>query len=42
MAHRYFQTVSGADVASAGDTTQLKWELVEDLGRCFMPFPVDQ
>ena len=31
MAHRYLQTVAGADDTSAGDTTQLKWELDEDL-----------
>ena len=31
MAHRYFQTVAGADDTSADDTTQLKWELDEDL-----------
>ena len=35
MAHRYFQTVAGADDTSAGDATQLKGELDEDLGRCF-------
>ena len=42
MAHRYFQTVAGADATSAGDATKLKWELDEDLDRCFMSFPVDQ
>ena len=42
MAHRYFQTVAGADDTSAGDATQLKWELIEDLDRCFVSFPVDQ
>ena len=31
MTHRYFQTVAGADVTSAGDTTELKRELDEDL-----------
>ena len=31
MTHRYFQTVSGADNTSAGDATELKWELDEDL-----------
>ena len=42
MAHRYFQTVASADDTSAGDATQLKWELEEDLDRCFMSFPIDQ
>ena len=42
MAHRYFQTVAGADDASAGDATQLKWELDEDLERCFVSLTVDQ
>ena len=31
VAHRYFQTVGGADDTSADDATQLKWELDEDL-----------
>ena len=42
MTHRYFQTVVGADDTSAGDATELKWELDEDLSRCFVSFPVDQ
>ena len=42
MAHRYFQTVTGADDTSAGDATQLKWELDEDLDRSFVSFLVDQ
>ena len=42
MAHRYFQTVAGADDACAGEATQLKWELVEDRVRCVVSFPVDQ
>ena len=41
MTHRYFQTIAGADDTSAGDVTELKWELDEDLGRCFVSFPVD-
>ena len=41
MAHGYFQTVAGADDTSAGDATELKWELDEDLGRCYVCFPVD-
>ena len=42
MTHRYFQTVAGADVTSAGDTTELKEELDEDCVRCVVSFPVDQ
>ena len=42
MTHRYFQTVAGADDTRAGDATELKWELDEDLDRCFVSFPVDQ
>ena len=42
MTHEYFQTVAGADDTSAGDGTQLKWELDEDLDRCLVSFPVDQ
>ena len=42
MTHRYFQTVAGADDTSAGDATQLKWELGEDRVRCVVSFPVDQ
>ena len=42
MAHRYFQTVAGVDDTSAGDATELKWELVEDRVRYVVSFPVDQ
>ena len=42
MAHRYFQTVAGADDTSAGDAIQLKWELDEDRVRCVVSFPFDQ
>ena len=42
MTHRYFQTVAGADDTSAGDATQLKWELAENLDRCVVSFPIDQ
>ena len=42
MAHRYFQIVAGANDTSAGDATDLKWELDEDLVLCVVPFPVDQ
>ena len=38
MTHRYFQTVAGADDTIAGDATQLKWELDEDLVRCVVFF----
>ena len=42
MAHKYFQTVVGADDTSAGDATQLKWELDEDRVCCVVSFLVDQ
>ena len=42
MAHRYFQTVAGADDASAGDATKLNWEFDEDLGSYYVSFPDDQ
>ena len=42
MTHGYFQTVAGADDSSADDATELKWELDEDLGRCYVSFPFDQ
>ena len=42
MTHRYFQTVAGADDTSAGDATELKWELDEDLVHCVVSFHVDQ
>ena len=42
MAHRYFQTVAGADDTSADDATELKWELDEDRVCCVVSFPVDQ
>ena len=42
MAHRYFQTLAGADGTSADDATELKWELDVDLSRCFVSFPDDQ
>ena len=38
MTHKYFQTVAGADETSAGDATELKWELDEDLVRCVVSF----
>ena len=38
MTHGYFQTVAGADDTSAGGATELKWELNEDLDRCFVFF----
>ena len=42
MAHRYFQTVAGANDTSAGDATELKWDLDEDLSRCLVSFPDDR
>ena len=36
------KTVAGADDTSAGDATELKWELDEALVRCVVSFPVDQ
>ena len=33
MTHGYFHTVAGADDTSAGDATDLKWELDEALVR---------
>ena len=41
MTHRYFQTVAAADDTSVGGATDLKWELDEDLDRCFVSFHVD-
>ena len=35
-------TVAGADDTSAGDETELGWEVKEDLGRCYVSFHVDQ
>ena len=35
-------TVAGADDTSAGDATELRWELNEDLGCCYVLFLVDQ
>ena len=34
--------VAGADDTSAGDATELIWELYEDLGGCYVLFHVDQ
>ena len=42
MAHRYFQTVAGANDTSAGDATQLEWELDEDRVHFVVLFPFDQ
>ena len=42
MTHRYFQTFAGADDTSAGDATELKWELDEDLVRRVVSVLVDQ
>ena len=42
MTHIYFQIVLGADDTSAGDATQLSWELNEDRVHFVVSFPVDQ
>ena len=42
MAHRYSQTVAGANDASAGDATELKEEIDEDRVHYVVPFAVDQ
>ena len=43
MAHRLLpKPDAGADDTSAGDATELKWELDEDFGRCYVSFPDDQ
>ena len=43
MTHRLLpKPVAGADDTSADGATELKWELDEDLDRCFVSFPVDQ
>ena len=42
MTHGYFQTVAGADDTSAGDATELKWELDEDRVCCVVSFHVHQ
>ena len=38
MTHRYFQIDAGADDASAGDATELKWEFDDDSGRYYVVF----
>ena len=42
MTHGYLQTVAGTGDTSAGDTTEFKWELDEDLDRCYVSFPGDR
>ena len=42
MTHGYFQTDAGADDASAGDATEIKWEFNEDSGRYYVSFLDDQ
>ena len=41
MTHRNFQIVAGADDTSAGDATELEWELDEDLVCGVVSFSVD-
>ena len=33
---------AGTDDTAPGDSTELKWELDEDLVRCYLSFLVDQ
>ena len=43
MTHRFLQKPDGGtDDISAGDATELKWELDEDLVRCYVSYPDDQ
>ena len=43
MTHRLLpKPVAGVDETSAGDATQLEWELVEDLVHCVVSLPFDQ
>ena len=43
MTHRLLpKPYAGADDASAGDATELKWEFDEDSGRYYVSFPDDQ
>ena len=42
MTHRFYQTVAGADDASADDGVDLKWEFDEERGRCVVSFHIDQ
>mgnify|MGYP005850469803 CR=1 FL=1 len=41
MNHQILPTVAGAGHTSAGDATELRWELNEALGRCYVSFHVD-
>ena len=36
------KTVAGADNTSAGDATELKWEVDEERSRYYVSFPDDQ
>ena len=43
MTHRLLpKPDAGADDASAGVAPELRWELNEDLGCCYVSFHVDQ
>ena len=43
MTHRLLpKPDAGADDASAGDATELKWEFDEDSGHYYVSFPDDQ
>ena len=39
MTHRFYQTVGGADDASADDAIDLKWEFDKVRGRYYVSFP---
>ena len=42
MTHQILPIVAGPNDTSAGDATELRWELNEDLGRYYVSFPDDQ
>ena len=42
MTHQILPTVAGPDDTSAGDATELRWELNEDLSCCYVLFLDDQ
>ena len=43
MTHRLLpKPDAGADDVIPGDAPELKWEIDEDLDRCFVSFQVDQ
>ena len=42
MTHQILSTVAGVDDTSVGVATEVRWELNEDLGHCYVSFHVDQ